>query len=227
MGLVLLACLACTWKQVAYWKDSATLWEHCLQVDPRNYTANTNLGALRLSQGQYEEAETYSLRAINAGLALGWMTTLPYQNLGDALWHEGKTVEAMKCYAAALEIEPRSPTVHYRVGFGLLSQGRSAAAEQHFWAALQNGPGWAELQANLGAALYNQGKIREAVQHLTQALRLNPCYARGHHMLGMACERLGQWAEAIEHYSEAVRLNPDLAEARQSLARVRKSHPGL
>jgi hypothetical protein len=45
-GAVLAACLVCTSLQVRHWRDSITLWEHALRVDPGNPRAHANLGSL-------------------------------------------------------------------------------------------------------------------------------------------------------------------------------------
>src|SRR5581483_333230 len=38
----LLGCLAGTWHQVTYWRNSESLWQHTLAIDPQNDLAHLN-----------------------------------------------------------------------------------------------------------------------------------------------------------------------------------------
>ena len=51
-GMILAALMICTWLQVHYWRDSASLFTHALQVTKDNALAHDSLGIVLLSQGK-------------------------------------------------------------------------------------------------------------------------------------------------------------------------------
>lgn len=61
--LVLLACMYLTRQQLAYWKNTETLMEHALQIDPNNYIAHSDLGLYLFKQGRIAEARVHHQRA--------------------------------------------------------------------------------------------------------------------------------------------------------------------
>jgi hypothetical protein len=55
-GALAVACLGLTRWQVAYWRDTESLWRHALACSPDNWMAHLSLGDLRSHQGRWEEA---------------------------------------------------------------------------------------------------------------------------------------------------------------------------
>jgi protein O-mannosyl-transferase len=43
MGLILITLMGCAWKQTTYWRDSRSLWDRALAVNPANDTAHNGL----------------------------------------------------------------------------------------------------------------------------------------------------------------------------------------
>ena len=77
-ALVLLACGSFTWFQVQFWRDSFTLWTHCVAVTRQNANAHYHFGLAYQQAGRQDEAmEQYreTLRVnpkyLNANLNLG------------------------------------------------------------------------------------------------------------------------------------------------------------
>ncbi|MFH1007201.1 MAG: tetratricopeptide repeat protein [Candidatus Latescibacterota bacterium] len=150
---------------------------------------------------------------------------------------------AMKCWAAsqagtfeeaedagqrALELDPKSATVHNTLGLMYSSQAekqrdRTARKEKldqairHYQQALHFQPNSAQVHNNLGVALDDQGHPDEAIAHYRQALRIKANYAQAHNNLGTALDDQGQSEEAIEHYREALRIQPDYVKAHNNL----------
>ena len=76
VGAVLLAgCMMGTWQQVGYWRDSMTLWQHTLDVDPKNYLAYNNIGTELFDLKKYDEATTYFQRAVQYAPADYYLAT--------------------------------------------------------------------------------------------------------------------------------------------------------
>ena len=61
-ALVILVVL--TWKQCGYWKNSATLFSHSLQVTKNNYLAHNSLGLVLFEEGKIKEAIYHYNQAI-------------------------------------------------------------------------------------------------------------------------------------------------------------------
>ena len=61
---VILACAVKTEAQVKVWKNSITLFNHVLAIDPRGAAPNFSMGIAYMSQGKYAEAQEYFERAL-------------------------------------------------------------------------------------------------------------------------------------------------------------------
>ncbi len=245
--VVLTILMAMTWKQVGYWENSITLFEHNLKITSNNYVAHNNLGNALSKQGRTAEAIDHYLKALrikpdnakahnNLGNALSkqgrtaeaidhYLKALrikpglekAHYNLGTALYEQGRTAEAIDHYLKALRIKPDYAKAHYNLGNALSKQGRTAEAIDHYLKALRIKPDDAKAHQNLGTALYEQGRTAEAIDHYLKALRIKPDYAKAHYNLGNALSKQGRTAEAIDHYLKALRIKPDYAKAHNNL----------
>ncbi|MGD1049029.1 MAG: tetratricopeptide repeat protein, partial [Candidatus Krumholzibacteriaceae bacterium] len=63
-GVVLVILAACTWHQVGFWRNSGTLFEHAVAVNPANYAAHNNLGTYLLGEGRTDEALAHFKEAV-------------------------------------------------------------------------------------------------------------------------------------------------------------------
>ena len=134
-------------------------------------------------------------------------------NLGHALAADGRTAEAARAYASALELKPSYAEAHHNLGNALARLGQPLAAISHYEAAIRLEPGYASAEYNLGSTQAEMGHLPDAIRHFEAALRLEPGAAGVHHSLGSALARAGRPAEAMQHYAEAVRLSPAYPEA--------------
>ncbi len=211
--VVLTILMAATWKQVGYWKNSITLFEHTLKITSNNYPAHNNLGTALAKQGRKEEAIKHYLQALR--IKPDYVEAR--NNLGNALDEQGRTEEAVKYYLQALQIKPDYVEARYNLGVALYSQGRTEEAIEHFLQALRIKPDYAEAHYNLGNALYSQGRTEEAVEHYIIALRIKPDYEKAHNNLGLALYNQDRTEEAIKHYLQALRIKPDSVSAHNNL----------
>jgi hypothetical protein len=60
---VLSLCAMLTIRQLSYWKNTETLMEHALAIDPNNYVAHTDLGVYFSRRGETEKARAHYQRA--------------------------------------------------------------------------------------------------------------------------------------------------------------------
>jgi tetratricopeptide (TPR) repeat protein len=181
------------------------------------------LGALTFAQSRiYSNAETL------------WRITLlrnpdcwaAHNDLGFALFEQGRTEEAMEHYRESLRIEPDSAYTHNDLGMALDREGRTGEAIAEYREALRINSGYAEASNNLGLALSHQGRTPEAIAQFRRAIEINPDYPDPHSNLGNLLRQQGQIAEAIAQYREALRINPDFADAHNNLgiALVQQGH---
>ncbi len=193
-AVVLAGCAIGTWQQVGYWRDSATLWRHTLEVDPQNYLAYLNIGSDLYGEGKVEEAAWYFSKSVEChpdSDSTRLNLDLAHYDLGYALAMLGKSDEAAAQYAEAIRVNPRYFNAQYALGWMLAERGRYAEAAPHLQIALDVVPDYADGQNVLGRALFLEGKIDEAIPHFEAALRLNPKLAAAQENLAEARGRQG------------------------------------
>ena len=210
---VLAVCMVCTWVQVRHWRDSVSLFQHALAVDPRNFSMHFNLGVVLAKEDRVDEAISHYRRA----LQLNPRYARAHSNLGSALRKQEKLEEAIHHYREALRIKPDLADAHSNLGVALRSQGQLDAALVHYRKALLIDPDFADAHNNLANLLLSQGRTEQAVRHYRRVLRIEPDHADAHNNLGTASESQGDLAGALRHYRRAVELKPDYARAYYNL----------
>ena len=237
--LVILALILVTAKQLSYWKNSITLFEHCLQVTSNNGLAHNNIGSALATIGKNEEALAHFREAVkidpddslvqaNLGAQLAMQgkreealglfqealkldprNSLSMVNIGIFLAQQGRNEEALVYFQHALQIKPDYAEAHYQAGIVLTQTGRAAEAVPHFMAAMQMKPKDSRIYVNLGYALALQGKREEAVEALNRAIALAPDFAHAHGLLGVIYYEQGKDDEAASQFREVLRISPE------------------
>jgi len=239
-----------TWKQVGYWKNSITLFEHTLKITSNNYLPHNNLGVALQDEGRIDEAIDHYLKA----LQINPYYEKAHYNLGVALQDEGRIDEAIDHYLKGLQINPDDEKAHYNLGIALQGEGRVDEAIDHYLKALQINPYYEKAHYNLGIALQDEGRIDEAIDHYLKALQINPDYEKAYYnlnevlafsreidgnidkiekalkykpnnpllycILGKLYRIKGKLDKAIEYYQKALSLQPKLLEAMYHLAKL-------
>jgi tetratricopeptide (TPR) repeat protein len=113
-----------------------------------------------------------------------------HQLAGEALETQGRNDQAVREYLKALEINPKLPRVHYRVGRLILAEGNE-----------------------------EQAKLR-ALEHFKKELAINPGDAACEYELGEIFRKSHEFEAATQHYVRALQLSSDLVDARVGLAKV-------
>jgi tetratricopeptide (TPR) repeat protein len=211
--IIILILMVMTYKQVGYWKNSITLFEHTLKVTSNNYLPHNNLGLALKEQGLIDEA----IEHYEEALRIKPNYEKGHNNLGVALEEQGRIDEAIMHYIEALSIKPDYEEVHNNLGVALQGQGRIDDAIKHYEDALRIRPDYMEAHNNMGNALQEQGRIDEAIEHYKEALRIKPDYLKAHNNLGLALQKQGRMDEAIEHYVEVLRVTPENVKVHNNL----------
>ncbi len=203
-------------RQLGYWQDTTTLFQHALDVTTNNAVAHNAIGDVLVKEGKYREAETELLEALR--LSPNSLHTL--SGLGLLYYREGDAPKAISYFNAALQKRPNYSDAHYELGNILAAQGKYAEAADHYAAAILARPDLADAHNNLGAMLVRIGKRNEAVDEFKAALNLRPNFPEAHAQLASLLLSMGDLDSARLHYEEAVRLKPDFVYARIQLGLV-------
>jgi tetratricopeptide (TPR) repeat protein len=182
---VLLACMAASWWQTRYWRDSAALFGRALQVNPTNPTVHYDLAVVLEAQGKREQA----IRHWSEALRLKPGFAKAHNNLGVMLVREGRLDEAVSHYRQALRIDPDYVDAHYNLANVLGHREEFDGAIRHYREALRVEPDHAGARFNIGSALVSQGRFDEAIPHYQELLRKNPDHAKARRNLDILLKR--------------------------------------
>jgi len=166
MGLAVL-----TWQLVWVWRDSRTLWEYAVRLEPDSPLARGNLGFAYLNEGRVQDAE----RETRAALRLAPEWELGQQNLAAVLARQERYVEAGEARA--------------QLGYLLLKHAKYDDAVALFQKEVAARPADAAAHNNLGAALLLRGDVDAAIAHFEECLRLDPGHDRARRNLAAARQR--------------------------------------
>lgn len=214
--LTLVLCIGVSHRQIAYWQNSATLFEHALLVAPDNEVVRNNLGAGLAAEGQRDAA----IEQFRAAIRLKPDCVEAYNNLGRMQFETGDTNGAVAAYQKAIALEPDFSSAHYNLAEALAGLGQTSEAITQLNTTIQLQPDAFKAHNDLAVLLANRGQTNEADREFQFALWLRPDYADAHFNYGC---RLAQWGDlpaAINELRVAARLNPADAEARDELGKL-------
>jgi tetratricopeptide (TPR) repeat protein len=167
--VLLLICMALTWKQVGYWSDSISLWTHTIAATGNNYKAHDNLGLIYLEQGKLDEAR----QQLEAALKIEPDDLDALNNLGVIAFQLGKDEEAARYFVTFLRKQPDDADTHHNLGIVFLKHGKLKEAREHLETALRLKPDFASAHRYLGQVFRGLGKPDEARKHFQAAAHLN------------------------------------------------------
>ena len=106
---------AMTFRQAGYWRDTETLFGHCLAVTKDNYVAHNILGAWLGPRGKFEQAKAHFEAALR--IAPGHADTL--SNLGVLLAEHGDHEEALEYLRESVQNKPQRASIFGKLGLAL------------------------------------------------------------------------------------------------------------
>ena len=228
-AIAVIACLACavlTWRQLEFWHDSVTLFQHAVDVTERNDLAQHQLGnALLEVPGRLPDAISH----LQESVSLNPDSPQSRTDLGNALSKlPGRMPDAIAQYRAAIRIDPDDPETHNDLGMVLSSiPGRNGDAIAEYQTALRLRPDYEAARNNLGAAMaHDPAHAQDAIAQYEAALRANPKSADTEYNLGLALAKVpGRLPDAIAHFEAALRIDPNNAEAHNNLGFALTNYP--
>jgi tetratricopeptide (TPR) repeat protein len=223
-ALMLAALMACTWRQVGYWRDDKTLWEHAVACDPKSATAHYSLARI-LSETDEQAAVAHYWQALETGpneRKIYAMTRgIAHNALGDIATRKGDRSAAIDHFRQALEWDSdsvASVAAHMNLAGLLASQGDYDEAMLHFQRSVDLAPNDASVLWNLAAVLAQQGKTDDAIAAFRKALKIEPDSSATHSNLAALLAQRGDIDEAIVHFRRAIEIDPNVPFAYQQIA---------
>ena len=201
-GLIVVLALL-TVRQIGYWHDSVTLFEHAVAVEDSDYMRG-NLGTVLLTAGRTEEAARHLREAVRLGPSR-WEH---HNNLANALLRLGDVEGAYSAEQTALRLAPDKLAVAETMGAVLLRRTDWQGALTQFDRAVELGGdsrGIAVLLNDTGASLANRGRAQEAKELLRKAADLDPGLVQARRNLVLALLDGGRLEEARVSLREAIR----------------------
>jgi len=131
-----------------------------------------------------------------------------HDNLAVLYKEQGRLVDALMEFQAALRIKPDLDDAHNNLGVIYLNMRLFDKAIEKFQAALHISPYHSSAHSNLGLAYFNKGDLVQAERELKAALLLNPDHADAHYNLGLLYEQQRRSGEAKKEYRVAFKINP-------------------
>ncbi len=148
--------ISISFKQVGYWQNSLTLFQHAVDVTEKNYVAHNNLGLALAQQGKITEAVSH----YSASLRFNPEYADTHYNMGMALAQQGNTDEAIASYNEAFRIDPFNVRARNNLGILLFQQGRIDEAIHQFQQALRIQPDAVRIRNNLKKAVAVKWKLQ-------------------------------------------------------------------
>ena len=171
--------------------------------------------------GYWRNSETLYRHAI----AVTQRNFAAYNNLGNALFTQGKNEEALRCFKEAVRWKPDYADAHCTLGVVYTELKRPSEARAEYRIALQLKPKLARTHYFLANLLLAEGKTAAAADQYQTAADLQPDYPEAHYQLALVLLARGDVAEASRHYREAIQLRPDWVEALNNLAWLLATQP--
>ncbi len=154
--LVLSSLSFLTWKQIAVWRDSDTLWRRAIAVEP-SFIAHLNLGSSFSGEGDSLGAAQQFREAI----AMWPENGAAHSNLGKALLQLRQWDEAAQEFTLAAKLDP-TPAAFNSLAHALALQGKIDEAIGALREALRLDPGDASAGTNLQTLLAEDQEQAEA-----------------------------------------------------------------
>mgnify|MGYP003382455311 CR=1 FL=1 len=140
---------------------------------------------------------------------------------GLKLSSQGRHVEAIAQFEAALAVQPDDPKVLFALGNTASQLGLAGPAEQFFRRVLALEPGRVEATVNLANLLRAAGQQDAAIALLEPALAREPDSPELHLTLGSCWREKNNLPKASAHYQAALSARPNYAPALANLADIR------
>jgi len=204
-----------TYRQVAFWRSSESLWSHAIAVTKGNFIAHVNLGETLINHGRTEEAAAQ----FRAATRIRPNDPAAHLNLGTCERRQGDYASALVEDQAVLRLTS-DKGLHAYAFVNLGSDYRHlkdyARAKESYQAALTLNPETARAYIGLGVLAQRDGQFGEAAKNYSRAVELEPSDV-GYLLLAQALQQNGQAAASQAAWDQARRISPDFDHAQAAV----------
>jgi tetratricopeptide (TPR) repeat protein len=204
----LAGCVVTTLLQLRHWRNSVTLLQRVVQVEPASFMARVMLGNALFERRQFDGA----LREYQAGLRLRPDYPEAWERAGAVLTEQGRPAKGMPYLLKAVQLAPAWPEAQRRLALAWLRQGRIKEARAAYQKLVPLMPATAEGCRDLADMLAEGQQFAEALHYYGEALRLKPDFEPALNNLAMlraTCPQpeLRDGRQAVQLAEAACRLN--------------------
>ena len=141
-----------------------------------------------------------------------------YNNMGMALYDQGRFDEAVEVYQKAVKLEPEYADAHYNLGNALKQTGDLKQAIESYKASLAINPNDVELLFNYGNALKSYGDFDQAIEAYFDALKIDPNFAAAQTNMDHVVEEKSKLERLIQKTLKQDGSIPEAAQKLQNMA---------
>ncbi len=204
-------CILClsilTWKQVGYWQNNITLYNHTLETTENNWFIYNNRAVSYINLHKYRQAIEDCNRAIE--IKSGFAE--PYNNRCIAYNILGNNKQAIDDCSKAIAINSRYADAYFTRGNSYYDLGNYKQAIEDFGRAAELKQDYAVAFFNRGNAYYNLGNYNRAVEDYGRAIELKKRYMEAYFNRGIAYAKFGNKDLAVTDLVSAARLGDERA----------------
>ena len=207
-----------THRQIGYWRNSYSLFEHTIEVTGANPIAEGNLASALMEMQRPDLAVPHLARAIQL---MPTFSTAHY-DMGIVLHRRGELEPALQQYQLALKYaldEREAAQTHNNLGVLLNQLGRRDEAIAEFTQAIAINPNEQNSLLGRGMIEHDEGKLDAALQDFKTAAHVAPS-PLALYWQGRVLEDKGQFAAAAEAYRAALNLAPDFGDTKERLGKI-------
>ena len=198
-----------TWRQVGYWQNSITLYNHTLEITDGNWLISFNRGNILHNHNNFSQA----IEDYNKAIASKSDCAELFNNRGAAYKDIGDYKKALEDLNKSILIKPKYAAAYNNRGGVYHKQGNFKQALDDYDRAIEINPGFAEFYKNRGVVYNHIGNFEQAIMDFNKAIEINPGYAEVYFNRGNAWFGLGIRSQAIEDYGRAIKKQPNYMDA--------------
>lgn len=161
-GVLILLLGILTNRQLGIWRNSVSLWEHSVGIDPQSHISLFNLAKAYEDQARYDDA----IRLLRLALEVKPQAARPRSILGILLADKKQQYRAaMTEFGVLLKHHPKHAEAHFCIGVSLTKLNQDPAARNSFLAAVRLDNKYAVAHEALGDVYLRLGDRRKAAHH--------------------------------------------------------------
>jgi len=144
----------------------------------------------------------------------------PLVLMGDLYRRRGNSVEAVRFWEKALQVNPKRDDIYNNIGRLAFEKEEYEKAITSWKKALEINPEVFGLRDSLARAFLALGQYSEAIEELEKEIKVSPQSALSNYLLGRAYLQQKEYDKAKTHYETVIELQPNHTQAHYGLSSV-------